>query len=132
MENEFLVSLVNKLHGYHTRCKELHYSAPSYSIHEIINDFDGELCEFEDAVVENTSPLFGFIRPGELNPVLPEAKEFEDLLEGIRGELVGVKKEFGENLMASGLINIVDDFFATVNKYIYLAQIAKHKAAQGE
>lgn len=130
MSNEFFTKLVCRFQGYHTRLKELHWSAPSFSIHELIDGFDGELCEFEDAIVENATPLFGFIHCGEISPVLPEDTDFENLLESIRGDLVGIKKEFGDNLMASGIINLVDDFFATVNKNIYLIQIAKHKGTE--
>ena len=40
MENKFILDLENKFHGIHTRLKELHFSAPSMSIHKLIDDFD--------------------------------------------------------------------------------------------
>lgn len=133
MKNEFFVGLVNKLEGYHTRLKELHYSSPSYSIHKLIDEFDGSLCEFEDSMVENATPLFGAIRCGELSPILPdECTNFNDVLESVRGNLAETKREFGENIMATGIINIVDDFFSEVNKYIYLNQVATHEFANTE
>lgn len=130
MSNEFILNLENQLHGIHTRLKELHYSAPTMSIHKLIDEFDGEFQEFDDAIMENAQALWGFIKPGDLNPTLPEAIEFEELLEDIRGILVGIKKEAGDDLMWTGIINRTDDFFETVNKYIYLIQICKHKASE--
>lgn len=128
MTNDFILGLENKLHGIHTRLKELHFSAPSYTIHELIDDFDGELLEFDDAVMENAQAIWGFIKPGTIQPVLPEATEISELLTDIRGLLVGIKKEAADGMMWSGIINRVDDFFEVVNKYIYLIKIAKHEA----
>jgi len=125
MSNEFLLNLENKLQGCGTRLKELHWNAPSLSVHKLVDEFTTEFREFEDNLMENAQALFGFIEVGDLNPVLPEAKNFIELLEDVRGMLVNIKKEAKDSLMWSGIINIVDDFFATINKYIYLSNIVK-------
>lgn len=131
MNNEFILNLENQFHGILTRLKELHYSAPTMSIHKLIDKFYDEFQEFDDAIMENAQALWGFIKPGYLNPILPEALEFEDLLADIRGILVSVKKEANDDLMWTGIINRVDDFFETINKYIYLIKICKHQSANG-
>ena len=132
MTNNFILNLENRFHGIHTRLKELHFSAPTYNIHKLTDEFDSEFQEFDDALMENAQALWGFIKPGDLSPVLPDAKEFEELLTDIRGILVSIKKEAGSNMLWSGIVNRVDDFFETVNKYIYLIKIAKHEAAKSE
>lgn len=124
MKNDYLVNLENKLHGYHTRLKELHYSAPSYSIHEIIDKFDEELLEFDDSIMEDAQSIFGQIEPGDLNPILPRETEIEALLGAIRADLADMKDKLSEKLY-TGIINEVDDFWHTVNQTIYLIQIAK-------
>jgi hypothetical protein len=125
MTNEFLLNLENKLQGCGTRLKELHWDASSLSMHKLVDEFTAEFKEFEDNLMENAQALFGFIEIGSLNPVLPEAKTFLELLEDVRGMLVNIKKEAKDSLMWSGIINIVDDFFTTTNKYIYLTNITK-------
>lgn len=125
MSNEFLLNLENKLQGCGTRLKELHWDASSLSMHKLVDDFTADFREFEDNLMENAQALFGFIEVESLNPVLPEAKTFLELLEDVRGMLVNIKKEAKDSLMWSGIINIVDDFFATTNKYIYLTNITK-------
>ena len=126
MKNEYLLSIENRLHGYHTRLKELHYSAPSYSLHKIIDEFDEELQEFDDTIMEDAQSIFGNIMPGMIQPVLPEETEIETLLRGIRGMLADMKDNLQEKLY-TGIINTVDDFWATINKTIYLVRIAKTK-----
>lgn len=129
MENEYLLSIEGRLHGFHTRLKELHFSAPSYSLHKIIDDFDSELQEFDDTIMEDAQGIFGLIRPGMINPVLPEEMEFEALLRSIRAMLAEMKDNLQEKLY-TGIINTVDEFWSTVNKTIYLVKIAKHKGAE--
>lgn len=124
MKNTFILNLENKFHGIHTRLKELHFSAPTLSLHKLIDDFDSEFQEFDDAVMENSQAIWGFIQPGDLNPVLPESMEFLEILSEIKGLLIMIKKESKDNEMLwAGIINRVDDFIESVNKYIYLTQI---------
>ena len=122
MRNEFIMSLENRLHGYHTRLKELHFSAPNMSTHKLIDEFDEDLLEFDDEVMEDAQAIFGRIKVGMIQPVLPKATNFKDLLIEIRADLVKAKDILSEK-MYTGIINVVDDFFHTVNKNIYLIDI---------
>ena len=133
MENNFILDLENKFHGIHTRLKELHFSAPSLSIHKLIDDFDEEFLEFDDAFMENAQALWGIVKPGDLNPVLPEAMNFQELLTEIKGLLVKVKREASDNeIFWSGILNRVDDFMEVVNKYIYLGIISFKQYNSGQ
>lgn len=133
MENKFILDLENKFHGIHTRLKELHFSAPSMSIHKLIDDFDEEFQEFDDAFMENAQALWGFIKPGMLNPILPKAMNFQELLAEIKGLLVKVKREAADNeIFWSGILNRVDDFMEIVNKYIYLGMISFRQYNSGQ
>ena len=122
MKNEFIMSLENRLHGYHTRLKELHFSAPSMSEHKLIDEFDEELLKFDDEIMEDAQAIFGRIEVGMIQPTLPKSTSFGDLLNEIRADLVKIKNTLTEK-MYTGIINVVDDFFHTVNKNIYLNNI---------
>lgn len=124
MTNEYLLSIEGRLHGYHTRLKELHFSAPNMSLHKVIDDFDSELQEFDDTIIEDAQSIFGFIEPGTIEPVLPEETEIEELLRSIRAMLADMKDTLQEKLY-TGIINTVDDFWSEVNKTIYLVKICK-------
>ena len=126
MKSEYLLSIEARLHGYHTRLKELHFSAPSYSIHKIIDEFDQELLEFDDTIMEDAQSIFGVIQPGDIHPVLPEEMDIENLLRGIRGMLADMKDNLQEKLY-TGIINTVEDFWVKVNKTLYLVKIAGGK-----
>lgn len=125
MKNEYILSIENRLHGYHTRLKELHFSAPSYSLHRIIDEFDEKLLEFDDTIMEDAQSVFGNIQPGMIQPILPDEIEIEALLRGIRGMLAEMKDNFQEKLY-TGILNTIDEFWATINKTIYLVRISKN------
>ena len=122
MRNEFIRSLENRLHGYHTRLKELHFAAPNMSTHKLIDEFDEELLEFDDEIMEDAQAIFGRFKVGMIQPILPKSTNFKDLLIEIRADLVKTKDNLTEK-MYTGIINVVDDFFHTVNKNIYLIDI---------
>ena len=130
MNNEFVLETANRLEGFQTRIKELHFSSFSMSLHNLVDDFGKAIKEFEDAYLELCQVTWGFIKPGELNPILPDALEFEELLTEVRGMLVKIKKKFESDMLNSGLINRVDDFFEQVNIFIYRTRICKHQAGQ--
>lgn len=126
LNRDYMLSLEGKLQGYHTRLKELHFSAKCMDIHKLTDEFDDALLGFDDAIMENLQPLpnFGVIGVGEIHPELPEASEFKGLLLSVRGVLADFKKQATE-VMFSGANSIVDEFFAEVNKYIYLVNIVE-------
>lgn len=130
MDRDYFINLANILEGYKTRLKELHWSAPSHSIHLITDEFSSELDKFEDGIMENAIVSIDFIYPGDLNPKLPTVENFETLLEDLRGVLADIKRKAGDSIMWTGIINQVDDFFQTINKYIYLVRVCQHEAAK--
>lgn len=125
MKNQEIINLENKLHGFHTRLKELHFNAPSISIHKIIDEFDEELCSFDDSIMEDSQSIFGFIEPGDLNPELPESIEIEDLLVEIKQVILDFYKTLGDAVMWIGVKSEVENFIHTLCKTIYLIKIAK-------
>jgi len=124
---EKLVEVLNRIEGYKTRLKELHWSSPSHSFHIIIDEYSGEIAEFEDALAENSIALLDFVYPGDLNPVLPSDDDFESLLCSVRATLSGLKEDC-EDMCWSGIVNLIDDFWTTTNRYVYLAKISSHQA----
>ena len=45
-----ILNFENRLQGYRTRVKELHFAANRHSIHIIMDDFGSALADFEDNI----------------------------------------------------------------------------------
>jgi len=125
MNNELILNLENKIHGYHTRMKELHFAAPSVSLHKIIDEFDDELCKFDDEIMEEAQAIFGFIEPGDIQPTLPESLEFEALLVEIREALAEFLESIEGSATWTGIKSETESFWHVLNKTIYLTKITK-------
>lgn len=118
-----ILEFENRLNGYRTRVKELHFSAKRHSIHVILDDFSNSLAEYEDEVMEDAQAIHGQYIPGEINPVLPKSLDSLSLLKEIRADLANMREFFSQPMYA-GCLTITDDFFHTVNKTIYLLRLS--------
>ena len=104
-----IINFINRLEGYQTRWKELHWSAPSISYHKLCDEIRGILSDYEDSVAEDAQGMYDRIKVGEINPVLPKSTTAIGLLSEIRADIANMKLEWGSP-MYTGLINETDDF----------------------
>lgn len=119
-----ILNFENRLQGYRTRVKELHFSAKKHSIHVILDDFSNELAEYEDEIMEEAQAIHGQYTPGELNPVLPKSLDAESLMKEIRADLANMREFFQKELMYIGLQSETESFFHIVNKTLYLIKLS--------
>lgn len=119
-----ILNFENRIQGYKTRVKELHFAAKKRSLHVIMDDFNKWLEDFEDNVMEDAQAIHGQYRPGELSPVLPKGMTEDDLLREIRADLLNMKDFFEKQPMYTGCLNELEDFFHLVNKTIYLVRLS--------
>lgn len=119
-----ILNFENRIQGYRTRAKELHFAANRHSIHTIMDDFGDDLADFEDSVMEDAQAIHGQYSPGEIQPVLPKSLDSESLLKEIRADLVDMKEFFESQTMYTGCLNELEDFFHKVNNTIYLLKLS--------
>lgn len=120
---ESLITFSSRLHGYHVRLKELHFSAPTLSIHKVIDDFDHELLEFDDSVMEDSQSMVGLIQPGDLKVILPKSTEINDLLAELKGDVLDYYDSLEGASMWIGVRSEIEGFIHTICKTIYLIKI---------
>mgnify|MGYP001787734815 FL=1 len=119
-----ILNFENRLQGYRTRVKELHFAANRHSIHIIMDDFGSSLADFEDNIMEDAQAIHGQYTPGEINPVLPKSLDPEGILKEIRADLINMKDFFESQPMYTGCLNELEDFFHVVNQNIYLVKLS--------
>jgi hypothetical protein len=119
-----ILNFENRLQGYRTRVKELHFSSKKHSIHVILDDFSNDLASYEDEVMEDAQAIHGQFTPGEISPVLPKSLDAESLLREIRADLVNMREFFQNESMYMGCQSETEAFFHTVNKTIYLIKLS--------
>ena len=116
-----ILNYVNKLEGYKTAIKSLHWDANSLKQHELCDDIADVISDFQDLVSEVEQSLSGNLPFNQLkgepykvvglktfvNDVISSAKEFLKSLEGLGEEYVGMKSE-------------TETFIAVMQRKLYL------------
>ena len=113
------------LEGMHSCLKMLHWSTTNHSQHLLCDDIDGSVLEYEDRIAEcimgRLNTRFGI---GDLKCLLPEAKTLDSLINELLSDVISFKKETEDDILNSGLINILDEFISDINKWNYLKTLS--------
>lgn len=111
--------------GYHQILKELHWSANSHAIHELIDNIDGDVLDYEDKIAECVMGIldvkFGV---GDLKTLLPSGKSISAVLTEMKKDVIEYKENVKDESELAGLQNILDEFVASINKWDYLKTLA--------
>ena len=116
---------LSTLEGYHQMLKMLHWSATSHAQHVLIDDIDSDVLKYEDDIAECVMGIldtrFGV---GDLKTLIPEAKALDGVLKEMKKDLIEFKSKVGDSADVAGLVNILDDFMQSINKWNYLKTLS--------
>ena len=57
--SEFFINFLNRLEGWKTKCKNLHWAAPKKNIHVYLDEFLEILSDYQDSLAEEYQGLLG-------------------------------------------------------------------------
>lgn len=57
--SEFFINFLNRLEGWKTKCKNLHWAAPKKNIHVYLDEFLEILSKYQDSLAEEYQGLLG-------------------------------------------------------------------------
>jgi hypothetical protein len=119
--NSKVLSFVNKLEGYKTAIKELHWDADNMSQHELCDKIADGIAEFQDTVSEVEQSITGKLATGKLKPVsykVTSLKKFvEDVLDATNSFYKSLEDE-GDNY--TGMRSDCESFLSEMQRNLYL------------
>ena len=119
--NSKVLSFVNKLEGYKTAIKELHWDADNMSQHELCDKIADGIAEFQDTVSEVEQSISGKLATGNLKPVsykVTSLKKFvEDVLDATNTFYKSLEDE-GDNY--TGMRSDCESFLSEMQRNLYL------------
>lgn len=117
--NTEIIKYIEKIEGYKTAIKNLHWAAKNMSEHKLMDEFSDILNEYEDELAEVAQGVYGKIKLNGIKPkyykIHSSKKCFSDILKDTNNFHNTLK---GDKL--KGLRSVVESFLADVDKYIYL------------
>ena len=118
MRKDF-VDFICELHGYLIRTKEIHWNTNSNAEHVLCDDFHKDLLVLEDEFAECCMGIEGnHFKIGDLLPMVPNAESFTQMLKAFEMDVLKMKKKVTADNFG-GIMSILDDMLACVNKYRY-------------
>lgn len=123
---------LNKLEGYKTRVKNIHWAAKllpyneKESAHVKLDEIFDELGDYQDSIAEVYMGSFHKSLPmGFLKGILPDTNDPLELIEMLRGDLVLFHSQHKDDMMYIGMINSTEDFIQTLDNKRYLTDLTK-------
>jgi hypothetical protein len=118
-------NFLSYLEGVHSQLKMLHWSSKNHSEHVLTDDIDSSILEYEDRIAEcvmgRLNTRFGI---GDLKCLLPESKTLDGLINELQNDTITFKKDVEDDIMNSGLVNILDELISDINKWNYLKTLS--------
>ena len=122
-ESLFL-NFINKLEGWKTKCKNLHWAAPKKNIHEYLDDFLGVLSDYQDGLAEGYMGILGKMQPNAIKGIASDTLNAMDLLNEVIENTVKFYENIPEGTIYKGITSECETFIQNLNKYKYLFSLS--------
>ena len=119
--NKKVLDFVNKLEGYKTAIKQLHWDAKNMSQHELCDDIADSIAEFQDTVSEVEQSITGKLKVNSLKPTEYKIKDLKSFVEDVLDATNSFYKEvkdMGDTYV--GMASDCESFLSDMQRKLYL------------
>lgn len=115
---------INRLEGFKTAIKNLHWSATKMTEHEFLDKLEDLVSDHQDEVAEITQGSYGLkIKNNELIPKKYKIQNTKNLVKAIVKSCEDVYSSIQSNKRFIGLRSVIEDFLGQMNKQSYLVNM---------
>lgn len=119
--NKKVLDFVNKLEGYKTAIKQLHWDAKNMSQHELCDDIAESIAEFQDTVSEVEQSITGKLKVNSLKPTEYKIKDLKSFVEDVldvTNNFYKEVKDMGDTYV--GMTSDCESFLSDMQRKLYL------------
>ena len=120
---QFFINFINKLEGFKTKCKNLHFSAPKKNIHVYIDEFEKVISDYQDSIAEDYQGILGHMQPNAMKGIESPSLNAIDFIK----ELDIATETFYNNIPSDtcyvGIKSETETFIHNIFKYKYLFEL---------
>lgn len=119
--NKKVLGYINKLQGYLTAIKQLHWDAKNMSQHELCDDIADSIAEFQDTVSEVEQSITGNLKVNSLKPTEYKIKDLKSFVQDVLDETNTFYKEvkdMGDTYV--GMASDCESFLSDMQRKLYL------------
>lgn len=118
--SDVFLNFINKLEGYKTKCKNLHWAAPKKNIHVYLDEFLDIISDYQDGLAEGYMGILGKMQPNVIRGIQNNALNAIDFIEELRAETISFYEKIPQGSIYKGITSECETFIQNINKYKYL------------
>lgn len=122
------LDFINKLEGWKTKCKNLHWAAPKEgnNVHERLDEFLKVISDYQDTVAEGIMGVLGVhLGPNDVAGNPGNAATAQQLVDEVKAGTIAYYSRIPNDPLYAGLKSECETFIQNVNKYDYLFSLCK-------
>lgn len=121
--SEFFIGFLNRLEGWKTKCKNLHWAAPKKNIHVYLDEFLDILSEYQDGLAEGYMGILGKMQPNAIKGIPSDSLNAIDFINEVRGATIVFYDKIPQETIYKGIASECETFIQNINKYKYLFEL---------
>lgn len=121
--SEFFINFLNRLEGWKTKCKNLHWAAPKKNIHVYLDEFLDVLSDYQDGLAEGYMGILGKMQPNAIKGVPSDSLNAVDFINEVRGATIIFYDKIPQETIYKGIASECETFIQNINKYKYLFEL---------
>ena len=111
---------MNKLEGWKTKCKNLHWAAPKKNIHVYLDEFLDILGDYQDGLAEGYMGILGKMQPNVIKGIPSDTLNAMDFIEEVKIDTLSFYDKIPQETVYKGITSECETFIQNINKYKYL------------
>lgn len=114
------IDFINRLEGWKTKCKNLHWASFKKNIHTYLDDFLTVLSEYQDGLAEEEMGIYGRMLPNVIVGTTSMATNAKEFIDEVRAATLAFYEGLPQDSLHAGIRSECETFIHNINKYRYL------------
>lgn len=127
--SQMFIDFLNKLEGWKTKCKNLHWAAPKKNIHVYLDDFLEILSDYQDGLAEGYMGILGKMQPNVIKGTPSEVLNAFDFISEVKYSTITFYESLPKDTIYKGIASECETFIQNINKYDYLFHLCDVRIA---
>lgn len=121
------IDFLNKLEGWKTRCKNLHWAAPKKNIHVYLDEFLDILSDYQDGLAEGYMGILGKMLPNVIKGIESNSTDATTFIKEVCSGTCEFYSKVPQDTIYKGITSECETFIQNINKYKYLFSLCDAK-----
>ena len=121
-------NFISLLDGWQSKCKNLHWAAPSQigeSIHVRLDEFHDIIADYKDLVAETSMGIFGRMQPNAIQSVQSNTLNATDFINEVHCGVLSFYSKICDCPEFCGIKSDMEQFISNIDKYKYLFSLCE-------